>query len=77
MNHEAIVNVPYGRNINGNAVVVPDGWQIVKENSSLKKGDRPYDIYAGFLGVGFYNEKHTDWAVSKGRWTTWIRKVSL
>ena len=68
--------IEYGHDSYGTTVIPPDGWEIVEENSLLTTDDRPFDVYAGFLDIGFYNEKHTIYAVSSGRWTTWIRRSS-
>jgi len=64
----------YGHDAYGNKVVPPDGWSVLNRLSYLMEGDRPFDVYAGWLSRGFFNPKYHLRATSEGRWTTWIRK---
>ncbi len=65
----------YGHDAYGNKVVMPDGWSIVNKLEYLKKGDRPFDVYAGWLSEDFFNAGYPRQAISEDGWTTWMRPV--
>jgi len=64
----------YGCDAYGNKVIPPAGWVVIEKHSALQDGDQPFDVYSGWLGSSFYNERYNFYAESNGRWTAWARK---
>jgi len=68
----------YGKDAFGNVVEPEPGFRLLNQDEGIKKGDRCFDIYSGWLkGVeGWYAKNDRDAYYYGGRWTVWERKVA-
>lgn len=64
----------YGFDRNNNRVVPEKGYALVAEGDVIKTGDKPFDIYAGWMESDGYHAKMRYHARSNGRWTCWERR---
>lgn len=39
----------YGHDAYGNPIIPEAGWTIVPEGEPIVKGDKPFDVYAGWM----------------------------
>ncbi len=72
-NFEPWIQPEYGCDAEDKKVKPPRGHKIIKFGDILKKGDRPFDVYSGWLTSDFWNSMYHYFARSNGRWTTWAR----
>jgi hypothetical protein len=66
----------YGMAANNEPVTPPTGYRLVNLGERLVTGDRPFDVYAGWLAPGYadYAARNGSHARSNGRWTAYARK---
>lgn len=64
----------YGHDAYGNPVTPEVGYILVAKGETIIPGDKPFDVYAGWVGSDGYHARNEFHAVSRGRWTTWERK---
>lgn len=76
----------YGKDASDSGVVVPIGYELIRENGELRHGDVPFDVYSGWLipeklsrdpsKCKYPDLRYNSHARSDGRWTTWARPAS-
>lgn len=65
----------YGFDAFGNAVVPEHGFGLVSKGSVILKGDKSFDVYAGWMESDGFHARNKHHARSAGRWTAWERKI--
>lgn len=65
----------YGYDLLDNPVVVEDGYKLLSPGVLILLGDKPFDVYSGWLETHNYHAKNEFYTESSGRWTAWERKI--
>jgi hypothetical protein len=75
-NFDPWVQPAYGHDASDNPVNPPRGYRVVPWNTRLQIGDRPFDVYSGWLSAGFADHaaKNGSYTASRGRWTVYARQ---
>jgi len=64
----------YGFHADGQAINPPEGHKTVVWGEPLQVGDRPFDVYSGWLTAHHIDLAHNHHAYSTGRWTAYARR---
>lgn len=73
--YELMAQPRYGFDCYGDPVIPQAGYSLVPEGDQILKGDKPFDVYAGWMFSDGYDARNGHHARSNGRWTAWERKV--
>ncbi len=71
------VQPKYGMDANDQAVKAPKGYVLLEERVPILRGDKVFDVYAGWMPMDNYLADRKEWTRSHGRWTTFARKKKL
>ena len=68
----------YGHDAYGNKLEAEEEYKILNKGEIIKEGDKPFDIYSGWLESSsayfeIRNGHHANYR--GGRWTCWERKI--
>jgi len=56
--------------------LIPEpGYALLPEGEAIKRGDKPYDYYAGWIQSDGYHAKNKYLAHRGGRWLAWERRI--
>lgn len=72
---ELMAQPRYGRDCYGDPITPENGYSLIDEGDTIQKGDKPWDVFAGWMESDGYHARNQICAQSRGRWTTWERKT--
>lgn len=74
--YSKMLRAEYGHDAYGNPVIPESGYALVPQGERIANGDKPFDVYAGWVESDGYDAEMGNYARSGGRWTAWERKAN-
>lgn len=74
-NFEPWVQPNYGYDAYDNQIIAEDGWYILPRLTKILDGDKPFDVYSGWVICDGWHARTGKVACSDGRWVAWERKM--
>ena len=75
-NYEPWIQPDYGNGPDGVAVQPEPGFAVLPQGAVILPGDRPFDVYSGWIDGVSYHTRNGLQARSEGRWTCWERPLT-
>lgn len=72
--YELMAQPHYGFDCDGEPIQPETGYIIVPGGEVIRKGDKAFDVYTGWMVTDDYHAKNEFRATSRGRWVAWERK---
>jgi hypothetical protein len=74
--YELMTQPEYGHDCSMTPIQPEAGYAIVPKGEVIQKGDKPWDVFAGWIKSDGYHARNELQARSAGRWTCWERPVT-
>jgi hypothetical protein len=74
-NYAYLPKALYGFDATGDEVKPEPGYRLVNQGEQINEGDKPFDVYSGWIQTDNWHAQQGRTAKSSGRWTTWERKI--